>query len=196
MNPKDTESKKERIVKTALKLFSHKGFHATTTKDIAMESGVTEGLIFYYFGDKRKLLLHIVRNFSFAAQVRKDTEQLTPASMEESLFQYGLSYSRFLHRHADYIMLLWSPEMIQDEEVSREVLHLIEGIGAAGSSLLKRGTDGLWDDSPFETVVLMMTSSILVHFMMQSRFGGSVGVESDEELIRKLAGILAHGFKS
>jgi len=54
----DKESKKELIFKAALKLFSQKSFHATTTKDIANECGVAEGLIFYHFGDKRKLLLH------------------------------------------------------------------------------------------------------------------------------------------
>lgn len=52
-------AKKERILNAALKLFSQQGFHATTTKEIAAESGVAEGLIFYHFGDKRKLLLFL-----------------------------------------------------------------------------------------------------------------------------------------
>lgn len=190
------ESKKERILEAALKLFSLKGFHATTTKEIASESGVAEGLIFYYFGDKRTLLLHLVQNFSFAVTVQKEIEHLTqPSSLEESLVQYGLKYHRFLQQNADYIKLIWSPEMIQDEAVSREVFQFIGKIGTVGSTLLKRNADDAQPlgESTCQAAVMMLTSSILVYFMLHSRFGEhALGVDV-ESYIRQLVRLLVHG---
>ena len=112
-------SKKQRILETALKLFSQKGFHATTTKEIASECGVAEGLIFYYFGDKRKLLLEVVTHFTFFMRIQEAEEQWAKLPLEEALAQYGLRYLRFLNEHIDYLRLIWSPDMIRDETVSR-----------------------------------------------------------------------------
>lgn len=49
-------SKKEKILEAALELFAHDGFNATSTKKIAQKAGVSEGLIFKHFDNKKKLL--------------------------------------------------------------------------------------------------------------------------------------------
>ena len=162
------ESKKTRIVEAALKLFSTKGFHAATTKEIAVESGVAEGLIFYYFKDKRTLLLHIVNNFSFALQLQGDEE---PLELEESLKQYGRKYLLFLKEHSDYLQLIWSPEMIRDQEVSQEVSRLINGIIVSGAASLKHKLpDEQHHEGLYGIAVATFTSSLLVYFIVQSRF--------------------------
>lgn len=50
---------KARIVDAALRLFSERGFAATSTRQIAEAAGVAEGLIFHYFPTKMDLLLSI-----------------------------------------------------------------------------------------------------------------------------------------
>jgi len=49
-------SKKDLILKTALKLFAQNGFSATSTSKIAKAAGVSEGLIFRHFENKDSLL--------------------------------------------------------------------------------------------------------------------------------------------
>lgn len=49
-------SKKEKILSIALELFANNGFHATSTKKIAINAGVSEGLIFRHFKNKEGLL--------------------------------------------------------------------------------------------------------------------------------------------
>ncbi|MDL1164133.1 TetR/AcrR family transcriptional regulator [Paenibacillus sp. 843] len=188
-------AKKERILNAALKLFSQQGFHATTTKEIASESGVAEGLIFYHFGDKRKLLLYLVNNFSFVAQLQEDAGELSKLPAEEALFQYGLAYLGFLRTNMDYLMLIWSPELIRDAEVSNEVSRLIEGFGTTGSSILKQAAGS--KDQPEQTIqvaMMMQTSSILVYCMLHSRFGQEALPLGDESYIRELVRLLMHGF--
>lgn len=50
-----TEKQKE-ILNSALKLIAKQGFQATSTRSIAKEAGVSEGLIFRHFQNKKGLL--------------------------------------------------------------------------------------------------------------------------------------------
>lgn len=191
----DKDTRKERILKEALKLFSQQGFHATTTKEIAAASGVAEGLIFYYFGDKRKLLLEIVRSFTFLLHLQESAKQLPQLPLAEALVQYGIAYLQFLHENYEYLLLIWSPEMFQDEEVSREVNRLLAKMGAAGGALLEQGLgEGSAEDGSYEIAMAAFTSSLLVHYMMSSRFRDRPALPFDEEAyVRKLVHLLLHG---
>lgn len=48
-------STRDKILETAIKLFSERGLNGATTKEIAEEAGVNEALIFRYFSTKREL---------------------------------------------------------------------------------------------------------------------------------------------
>lgn len=52
--------RREQILETALRLFAEQGFAATSTRQIAREVGVTEGLIFHYFPSKEALFSAIL----------------------------------------------------------------------------------------------------------------------------------------
>ncbi|AFD07577.1 TetR/AcrR family transcriptional regulator [Solitalea canadensis] len=54
-------STEEKIKEAAKKLFMQKGFAATKTRDIAMESGINLALLNYYFRSKEKLFEIIIR---------------------------------------------------------------------------------------------------------------------------------------
>lgn len=49
-------TKKQDIANTALHLFAHEGYNAVSTKKIAEQAGVSEGLIFRHFESKKGLL--------------------------------------------------------------------------------------------------------------------------------------------
>ena len=51
----DGEESRRRILLTALRLFSEKGFERTSTREIAAVAGANIGAISYYFGDKAGL---------------------------------------------------------------------------------------------------------------------------------------------
>ncbi|WP_304233218.1 TetR/AcrR family transcriptional regulator [Jiulongibacter sediminis] len=52
--------KQENILEAALRLFASEGYNATSTKKVAIEAGVSEGLIFRHFGNKEGLLQAIL----------------------------------------------------------------------------------------------------------------------------------------
>ena len=53
------ENSKKLLVHTALKLFSEKGYDATSIRNIASEAGVSLGLMYNYFKSKEELLQEI-----------------------------------------------------------------------------------------------------------------------------------------
>jgi AcrR family transcriptional regulator len=50
---------RERIIKAAMKVFAQYGYFKAPVKLIAMEAGVSKGLVFWYFRSKDELILEI-----------------------------------------------------------------------------------------------------------------------------------------
>ncbi len=60
---------KEKIVKTALKLFSAKGFKATTVRDIAGAMGVKQSALYNHFKNKDEILETLIADLTSSAIV-------------------------------------------------------------------------------------------------------------------------------
>ncbi len=56
---KKTEDRKRRILGTAAKVFSEKGFNEATISEIAKRSKISEASIYEYFATKERLLFAI-----------------------------------------------------------------------------------------------------------------------------------------
>jgi AcrR family transcriptional regulator len=54
------EARRTQILMGAAQVFSEKGFHKATTKEIAKAANVSEGTIYNYFDNKRELLLAMI----------------------------------------------------------------------------------------------------------------------------------------
>ena len=53
----------EKILQVAIRLLAHKGYHATSTREICEAAGVTKPMIYYYFGNKEGLCKAVIRRF-------------------------------------------------------------------------------------------------------------------------------------
>jgi AcrR family transcriptional regulator len=53
-------SRKEAIIAAGVELFAERGFHATSTSEVAALAGVSEGIIFYYFKNKEGILVELL----------------------------------------------------------------------------------------------------------------------------------------
>lgn len=60
---------KEKILKAAGALFSEKGYHGASMKDIARSAGVNKALIFYYFNSKENLYQDILKEVFEKTQI-------------------------------------------------------------------------------------------------------------------------------
>lgn len=54
---------KKQIIKTAFTLFSQRGIHGTTSKEIAKAAGISIGSFYSYFPNKKALLLEMLEDY-------------------------------------------------------------------------------------------------------------------------------------
>ncbi|MDT8273667.1 MAG: TetR family transcriptional regulator, partial [Desulfomonilia bacterium] len=59
-----SEMRRSQLVKAAYRVVSRKGYYNFTIKDIAKESGLSSGLVHYYFKDKQDLLLNLLKEIN------------------------------------------------------------------------------------------------------------------------------------
>lgn len=55
-DPQLVKKRREQMIKGAVRLFTEKGFHRTTTREIAKESGFSIGTLYEYIGSKEDVL--------------------------------------------------------------------------------------------------------------------------------------------
>lgn len=80
-------SKKKEILNAALLLFTEQGAKATSTKSIAKQAGVSEALIFKYFGTKDQLIEELIKN-DFIKAIDFTRNFLISNSAEEFLIKF------------------------------------------------------------------------------------------------------------
>jgi AcrR family transcriptional regulator len=76
------DERRDQILKTAVTLFSQRGFSGTTTKEIARAAGVSEAMVFRHFASKDELYGAIL-----ADKACKDGMQQVPWETNETLIK-------------------------------------------------------------------------------------------------------------
>lgn len=69
---RSVSGRREAVSRAAVALFAKKGFHATSTSEVAKLAGVSEGTIFYYFGSKEGILLDLLAEVNLKYRQRMD----------------------------------------------------------------------------------------------------------------------------
>ena len=60
----ETKSTRERILDSAMNIFSAKGFHDTKLDEIVAEASISKGSIYFHFPNKEKLFIALVDQFA------------------------------------------------------------------------------------------------------------------------------------
>jgi AcrR family transcriptional regulator len=89
----EISDRRRQIIEAALKVFSTKGFHKATNKDIAEAAGgISPGLIYWYFKDKHDLFLSIIRERAKILQLADHPERLMELPPREGLAMIAKAY--------------------------------------------------------------------------------------------------------
>jgi AcrR family transcriptional regulator len=64
------EKTREKILESALKLFSERGYLGTTTKEIATLAGITETTLFRHFPSKEVIFEEVLKAIPFSKSLR------------------------------------------------------------------------------------------------------------------------------
>ncbi len=127
--PKQERSidKKNRIVQAGFELFSKVGYYNTNTAEIAKRAGVSTGIVYGYFKDKRDILLDVLEiyvNTAFAPVLDMIENLDAPVNFGE-IFDHVLSRAIDIHKeyaniHEALHSLSHSDEAVNNKFISLE----------------------------------------------------------------------------
>ena len=90
------EARRNQILDAATEVFSRRGYHRATTKEIARTAGISEGTIYNYFRSKDELLMTIMSRFAQAMQLEEMLDQALPDDPREffaAMLRYRQSFA-------------------------------------------------------------------------------------------------------
>lgn len=97
---------RKRIVESALKVFSEKGFLGATTKEIAREADVAEITLFRHFSSKEKLFEEVINTYSILPDIKGLIAEVSKLPYEEALRIIAKRYLNSLSVRIDLIRLM------------------------------------------------------------------------------------------
>jgi AcrR family transcriptional regulator len=167
LRQQQASARRQQILETAVQLFARQGVANTTTRQIAREVGVSEGLIFKYFPTKLDLVRAVTGSpHIFLGDLRKILKDAKTQPVGEVMGQVATVWLDLLHREA-YISSIMFGEALINPEIG-DVLHQVIEEGAAGigqflDASKQAGKITALVDT--RTVAHMYMSSILIFFL-------------------------------
>lgn len=99
---------RERLLTEALRLFTSRGYAATTVREIVEASGVTKPVLYYYFGSKEGLYLEIMAGISQVFEQRVMELQILSGTVCERLIHFFTGMFTGAHENLDAVKLAYS----------------------------------------------------------------------------------------
>jgi AcrR family transcriptional regulator len=154
MPPPAADLTHQRLIRAALELFSSRGYHDTTTAQIAKKAGVAEGTIYRHFPSKQQLLNELYRAaLRWAAKVVEDSSGAagasSPARARLALVAQGLVEGAVRDPAVVKLGLLERHDAVLDDEsrkTAREFGVALERVIAQGKAAgaVRPGAVDVW----------------------------------------------------
>lgn len=149
----------ERLMRAAAQAFAEKGFHATTTRDIASGAGLSPAGVYVHFGSKEELLFYLSRRgHESALRLVREALEGVDAPAE----RLAVAMNRFSCWHAEQYQLA---KVVQYEhqhltpEHRAEVLALRKDIDALVRQVLDAGVaEGVFEVTDIADTALALLS--------------------------------------
>jgi AcrR family transcriptional regulator len=100
------ETRRNQLLDIALVLFAERGIENVTIKDLAAEAGIAQGLIYYYFESKERLLVAVLQRESPVPEFREIIEQIDALPVREGLMIFGGQVATLLSKRRSIVRLL------------------------------------------------------------------------------------------
>jgi TetR/AcrR family transcriptional regulator len=132
--------KQERILNAALKEFALKGYENASTNEIVKSAGISKGLLFHYFANKKELYLFLYDHFVVVLMEEFFNElDFTQRDIFERLKNLMILKNRLMARHPEIFNFMMSASMEASEEVK-------EALNNANTELMHTSYGRLFDN--------------------------------------------------
>jgi len=122
-NPELVKRRRRQIVDAAVQLFIEKGFHKTTTRQIAKAAGFSIGSLYEYVASKEDVLYLVCD--AIHAEVERSVSQALERTTRgrEALAEVIREYFLVCHRMSDHILLIYQETQSLPPQWRKKVLE-------------------------------------------------------------------------
>ncbi len=194
-NTENQKYQQQRLqaIKSAAAVFAEKGFHGSSTRDIAENMGIKQGSLYYYFKSKEEALgevcLYGIEDYVEHMQVIAASEESFESKLMATITSHLTSY-----RERNEALKVYNDERLY---LPKEKRKKLKSLGSGYRQLL----EGIFEEG-VESGVLR--ESIDCHFAAQAVIGicnawGDIIVRDPDldlfEIIQKCSDLLLNGFR-
>jgi AcrR family transcriptional regulator len=153
-----TEVRQEQIKKAVLHIIAEKGLHSLSTRNLALEVGISEGAIFKHFASKRDIILGIMHDVQIDLMLELRTITLSASTAEEKMLRFLCKHVRYLIENNGITILLFSEAAHLNDKALKQNLNNI--ISEQKSLIAKIITDGIAEGTFDKTLPIDDLASI------------------------------------
>ena len=122
-DPQLVKKRREQMIKGAVRLFIEKGFHRTTTREIAKESGFSIGTLYEYIGSKEDVLYLVVDAIYEEVSARLSQQLDTNSKGIERLKRVIAAYFQVVNDMQDEVLVMYQEAKSLPKEALPYVLE-------------------------------------------------------------------------
>ena len=164
------EDKRRKIVEASVDLFIRKGYHPTTTREIARAAGVSIGSLYEYVQSKEDVLYLVCDAIHHEMETRLREEIGEGKAALEILEDAIRGYLQVCDKMQDSILLIYRETASLDHESQRYVLQNEERIAQIFSEILSQGVvDGSFRFEGAQALALMAHNIVVLGHMWAFR---------------------------
>ncbi|MDA3129396.1 TetR/AcrR family transcriptional regulator [Aliibacillus thermotolerans] len=158
------KKRRAQMVKGAVSLFKQKGFHRTTTREIAKESGFSIGTLYEYIGSKEDVLYLVCDSIYDEVRERLEAHLSTDYSGLDRLKQVVRSLMKVMDEMQDEVLVMYQEaKSLPKDSLSYVLKKEMEMTAIVEKAIDSCRGDGLVDLTDKEVELLAHNIMIIAH---------------------------------
>lgn len=197
---KTIEKNKLKIERAALHLFTRKGFHGTTVREIAKKAGVSMGKLYIYYDTKEEIFIELVQRMGAKMEVLRQ-EKLIPLLMSldpHSMKTLAMTIGRIISENLDYWRLMYIDVVeFRHKHFIHSFREIAGGLRTYSRALAQSGKLKFPEGVDPALAVTTIYLDFFTYFLTENLFGAKrhLGM-SDEEAVDQMIRLYMNGLRS
>jgi AcrR family transcriptional regulator/predicted DNA-binding transcriptional regulator AlpA len=133
--------RRKHIMAVASKVFAERGYYATTISDIAVAAGIAKGTIYWYFSNKREIMLAILGDIYAEIQKTFGGILLSAPNGLEAVLLCVEPALRLLDKHGPIYLMYFLEIGSTDRSIQEKYRNIYKMVHAGTKNAIKRGID-------------------------------------------------------
>jgi AcrR family transcriptional regulator len=187
------EDTRDRITQAALGVFSTKGYAGATTREIAETAGVNEVTLFRHFGNKAKLLVAVVENYSAIPVIIDTLKNDLSGDYRQDLKTIAMHILELWEQRKQLIMFMMMESQHHPQEV-KMLTHVPRKVREYLSEYLQElSRRGIVKPLNFTASAQAFISGLFAYFLTAKLFGADFHPYSTEDYVDNFVEIFVSG---